>query len=79
MESVVIDKDLVEWGALKAAFPRAKILLCQFHAIARWKKVRKRAVSNENVPTREGAETDEQTTLQLCTPLVNIYIQQSNS
>ncbi|ETP47045.1 hypothetical protein F442_06812, partial [Phytophthora nicotianae P10297] len=38
IESVVIDKDLVEWGTLKAAFPRAKILLCQFHAIARWKK-----------------------------------------
>ncbi|KAE9112620.1 hypothetical protein PF007_g11026 [Phytophthora fragariae] len=39
IESVVIDKDYVEWNVLKELFPRAKILLCQFHAISYWKKV----------------------------------------
>lgn len=42
IQSVVIDKDFVEWGVLKDAFPRAKVLLCQFHAISYWKKVMKR-------------------------------------
>ncbi|ETO73167.1 hypothetical protein F444_10858 [Phytophthora nicotianae P1976] len=44
VQSVVIDKDFVEWGVLKVAFPGAKILLCQFHAITYWKKVMKRPV-----------------------------------
>ncbi|KAE9183756.1 hypothetical protein PF005_g21954 [Phytophthora fragariae] len=44
IESVVIDKDYVEWNVLKELFPRAKILLCQFHAISYWKKVVRRPI-----------------------------------
>lgn len=39
ISTVVIDKDFVEWRVLEKAFPAAKILLCQFHAISYWKKV----------------------------------------
>ncbi|KAK1929226.1 Zinc finger SWIM domain-containing protein 3 [Phytophthora citrophthora] len=42
--SVVIDKDFTEWKVLEECFPKAKILLCQFHAISNWKKVIKRSI-----------------------------------
>ncbi|KAK1947984.1 Zinc finger SWIM domain-containing protein 3 [Phytophthora citrophthora] len=42
--SVVIDKDFTEWKVLEECFPKAKILLCQYHAISYWKKVTKRSI-----------------------------------
>eukprot|EP00644_Phytophthora_capsici_P014788 jgi/Phyca11/124337/e_gw1.53.374.1 len=33
IETVVIDKDFTEWRVLQSSFPKATILLCQFHAI----------------------------------------------
>lgn len=32
--SFVIDKDYTEWGVLARVFPKARILLCQYHVIA---------------------------------------------
>ncbi|KAH7485107.1 hypothetical protein PRIC2_004271 [Phytophthora ramorum] len=37
-ESITIDKDFNEWRILEAQFPRAKVVLCQFHAITAVKK-----------------------------------------
>ncbi|POM68644.1 26S proteasome non-ATPase regulatory subunit 11 [Phytophthora palmivora] len=42
--SVVIDKDFTEWKVLEECFPKAKILLCQFHAFSYWKKIMKRSI-----------------------------------
>ncbi|KAF1791738.1 MULE transposase domain [Phytophthora cactorum] len=43
IETFVIDKDFKEWRVLEKCFPRATVLLCQFHTMANWKKVVKRA------------------------------------
>ncbi|RLN56452.1 hypothetical protein BBJ28_00022527 [Nothophytophthora sp. Chile5] len=37
--SFVIDKHFVEWSVLGKCFPKAKVLLCQFHALSYWKKL----------------------------------------
>ncbi|POM69324.1 Hypothetical protein PHPALM_14403 [Phytophthora palmivora] len=42
IQTVVIDKEFVEWRILDDAFPSAKILLCQFHALTYWRKVCRR-------------------------------------
>ncbi|KAG4038312.1 hypothetical protein PC123_g26124 [Phytophthora cactorum] len=39
IQTIVIDKDFVEWRVLDKAFPDAKVLLCQFHALTYWHKV----------------------------------------
>lgn len=51
--STVIDKDFVEWRALEASFPAAKVLLCQFHTISYWKKVVQQRKYNLKVAQRE--------------------------
>lgn len=43
IETFVIDKDFKEWRVLERCFPDATVLLCQFHTMANWKKVVKRA------------------------------------
>ncbi|ETM49617.1 hypothetical protein L914_06178, partial [Phytophthora nicotianae] len=53
VKTVVIDKDFTEWRVLQTAFPKATILLCQFHAITYWKKVMKRSVYRLNVSQQE--------------------------
>jgi hypothetical protein len=53
ISTVVIDKDFVEWRVLENAFPAAKILLCQFHAISYWKKVMQRPVYRLKISQRE--------------------------
>ena len=37
VESVVIDKDFVEWAVLQEVLPKAAVLLCQFHTLKWWK------------------------------------------
>lgn len=35
----LIDKDFVEWRVLESQFPNARVLLCQFHTLAFWRKL----------------------------------------
>ncbi|ETP38984.1 hypothetical protein, variant [Phytophthora nicotianae P10297] len=46
IRTIVIDKDFVEWRVLEKAFPHAKVLLCQFHALTYWRKVCRRPKFN---------------------------------
>ncbi|OWZ20413.1 hypothetical protein PHMEG_0005169 [Phytophthora megakarya] len=39
IETVVIDKDFMEWRVFEKGFPTAKTILCQFHAVTYWRKV----------------------------------------
>ncbi|OWY98354.1 hypothetical protein PHMEG_00030901 [Phytophthora megakarya] len=39
IQTFVIDKHFVEWRVLEKCFPDAFVLLCQFHALAYWKKI----------------------------------------
>ncbi|EGZ28239.1 hypothetical protein PHYSODRAFT_375298, partial [Phytophthora sojae] len=39
VQSFVIDEHFTEWKVLNKCFPSAWVLLCQFHAIAFWKKL----------------------------------------
>ncbi|KAF1784227.1 hypothetical protein GQ600_5726 [Phytophthora cactorum] len=50
IQTIVIDKDFVEWGY-------AKVLLCQFHALTYWRKVCKRDKFNMKVTERDTMES----------------------
>ncbi|KAE8985517.1 hypothetical protein PF011_g20357 [Phytophthora fragariae] len=53
IQTVVIDKDFVEWRVLEECFPDATILLCQFHVISYWKKVMNRSTYRVKIHQRE--------------------------
>ncbi|POM71282.1 Hypothetical protein PHPALM_12167 [Phytophthora palmivora] len=56
IQTVVIDKDFVEWRILDDAFPSAKILLCQFHALTYWRKVCRRPKFDLKMAQRDEME-----------------------
>ncbi|POM66746.1 LOW QUALITY PROTEIN: Hypothetical protein PHPALM_17342 [Phytophthora palmivora] len=56
VETFVIDKDFQEWRVLEKCFPQATVLLCQFHTMANWKKVVKRAKYGLNGIQRDEVE-----------------------
>jgi len=56
IKTIVIDKDLVEWQVLEKAFPDAKVVLCQFHALTYWRKVCKRAKFDLTMTKRDEME-----------------------
>ncbi|EGZ26436.1 hypothetical protein PHYSODRAFT_483448, partial [Phytophthora sojae] len=55
--TVVIDKDFMEWRVLDRAFPDAKVVLCQFHALTYWRKVCARAKFNLSMNQRDAMES----------------------
>ncbi|POM71926.1 LOW QUALITY PROTEIN: Hypothetical protein PHPALM_11446 [Phytophthora palmivora] len=57
VQTIVIDKDFVEWRVLEKAFPKAKIILCQFHALTYWRKVCRRPKFNLKVTQRDVMES----------------------
>ncbi|KAF1790965.1 MULE transposase domain [Phytophthora cactorum] len=57
IQTIVIDKDFVEWRVLDKAFPDAKVLLCQFHALTYWRKVCKHDKFNMKVTERDTMES----------------------
>ncbi|KAE9172750.1 hypothetical protein PF004_g27181 [Phytophthora fragariae] len=56
IKTIVIDKDFVEWRVLEKAFPNAKVLLCQFHALTYWRKVCRRVKFNLTMVQRDEME-----------------------
>ncbi|EGZ04776.1 hypothetical protein PHYSODRAFT_535661, partial [Phytophthora sojae] len=54
--TVVINKDFMEWRVLDRAFPDAKVVLCQFHALTYWRKVCARAKFNLSMNQRDAME-----------------------
>ncbi|POM81192.1 Hypothetical protein PHPALM_874 [Phytophthora palmivora] len=56
IQTVVIDKDFVEWRILDDAFSSAKILLCQFHALTYWRKVCRRPKFDLKMAQRDEME-----------------------
>lgn len=53
VETVVIDKDFVEWRVLERCFPHVVVLLCQYHAITYWKKLLRRRQFDLRIAQRE--------------------------
>ncbi|RLN72463.1 hypothetical protein BBJ28_00019940 [Nothophytophthora sp. Chile5] len=48
VRSFVIDKHFVEWSVLEKCFPKAKVLLCQFHDLSYWKKLTSKRFNLKN-------------------------------
>ncbi|POM59699.1 hypothetical protein PHPALM_31532 [Phytophthora palmivora] len=57
VQTIVIDMDFVEWRVLENAFPDAKVILCQSHALTYWRKVWRRAKHNLTMAQHENMET----------------------
>lgn len=70
IQTVVIDKDFVEWRVLERCFPQVKVLLCQYHAITYWKKLLRRRQFDLRVSDREELEKFFLMMLKRCAALI---------
>ncbi|OWZ16468.1 hypothetical protein PHMEG_0009738 [Phytophthora megakarya] len=56
IQTVVIDKDFVEWRVLEKVFLDAKVALYRFHALTYWRKVCRKAKYNFSMVRRDAME-----------------------